>query len=85
MLTYLSSPNHRKLSSEIHSIFTYTSTSWLLHKNGARGSIDGWGAMLQAISLLVRTPIVSLTIFNLPDPSKRIIATGVYSAFNWNE
>jgi hypothetical protein len=41
---------------------------------GARGSVVGWGTMLQARTSPVRLPMRSLDFFNWPNPSSRIMA-----------
>jgi hypothetical protein len=44
--------------------------------SGARGSVVGWGTMLQARRSLVPFPMRSLDFFNLPYPSSLTIALG---------
>jgi hypothetical protein len=41
----------------------------------ARGSVDGWGSMLQAARWSVRVPD-EVNFFNLPNPFSRIMALG---------
>jgi hypothetical protein len=43
---------------------------------GARGSIVGWGIMLQAGRSRVRLPMRSVGFVNWPNPSSRTIALG---------
>jgi hypothetical protein len=43
---------------------------------GARGSIVGWGTMLQARRSWVRVPMRCFFFFNLPNPSSRTMALG---------
>jgi hypothetical protein len=43
---------------------------------GARGSVVGWGAMLQAERSRVQVPMRSLDFFNWPNPSNRTMALG---------
>jgi hypothetical protein len=50
----------------------YRST-WLL---GARGSVVGWGTMLQAERSRVRFLMKSLDFFNWPNPSSRTMSLG---------
>jgi hypothetical protein len=42
----------------------------------ARGSVVGWGTMLQDGTLWVRVPLRSLDFFNWPNPSSRTMALG---------
>jgi hypothetical protein len=53
--------------------------------SGARGSVVGWGTMLQARRLQVRVPIRSLEFFSVPKPSSHAMALAVDSASNCNE
>jgi hypothetical protein len=56
-------------------LFLNSSTD--LHKIWARGSVVGWGTMLQAGRSRDRIPIRSLNFFfNLPNPSSRTMALG---------
>jgi hypothetical protein len=48
---------------------------WLHLKKGARGSVVGWGTMLQAGRSPVRVPD-EVDFFNLPNPSSHIMALG---------
>jgi hypothetical protein len=43
---------------------------------GPRGSVIGWGTMLQAGRSRVPFPMRSLDFFNLPNPSSRTVALG---------
>jgi hypothetical protein len=52
---------------------------------GARGSLVGWGTVLQAGRSRVRFPMMSLDFFNLPNSSSRTYGPGVNSASNKNE
>jgi hypothetical protein len=52
---------------------------------GARGSVVGWGTMLQAERSWVRFPTRLLDFFNLPNPSSRTMALGLTQASNRNE
>jgi hypothetical protein len=51
----------------------------------AAGSVVYWGIIPQAGWLRVRIPIISLYIFNLPNPSQPPCGPGVDSASNRNE
>jgi hypothetical protein len=53
-------------------------------KMGARGSVVGWGTMLQAGRSPVRAPD-EVNFFNWPNLSSRTMALGVDSASNRNE
>jgi hypothetical protein len=54
-------------------INTYPTNKW--HLLGARGSVVGWGAMLQAERSRVRV-LIRWIFFNLPNPSSRNMALG---------
>jgi hypothetical protein len=56
----------------------------LKKERGARGSVVGWGTMLQARRSRVRVPMRWI-FFNLPNPSSHTMALGVDSASNRNE
>jgi hypothetical protein len=43
---------------------------------GTRGSVVGWGTMLQAGRSRVQVPMRSLDLFNWPNPSSRTMALG---------
>jgi hypothetical protein len=53
--------------------------------SGARGSVVGWGTMLQAGRLRVRFPMKLLDFFNRPNPARRSMALGVNSTSIRNE
>jgi hypothetical protein len=53
--------------------------------DGTRGSVVGWGTMLQAGRSRVRVPMRSLDFFNLPNPSRRTMALGSTKPLNRNE
>jgi hypothetical protein len=52
---------------------------------GERGSVYGWGTMLQARRSRVRVPMRWILFFNSPNPSSRTAALAVDSASNRNE
>jgi hypothetical protein len=49
----------------------------ILFRKGARGSVVGWGPMLQAGRPRVRFSMRSLSFFNLPNPSSHNMALGL--------
>jgi hypothetical protein len=57
---------------------TYTVYKLLItyQMQGARGTVVGWGAMLQSGRSRVQVPMRSLDFFNWPNPSSRTMALG---------
>jgi hypothetical protein len=67
------------LNSQVESltvIVTRCSNLWGITNSFARGSVVGWGSMLQDGSSRVRFPMRSLDFFNLPNPSSRTMILG---------
>jgi hypothetical protein len=67
-------------------MYIYTWNKFLyLYYEGARGSIVGWGAMLQARRLRVQVPVRSLDFFQLTQSFQLHYGPGVDSASDRNE
>jgi hypothetical protein len=57
---------------------------WYSHWIGARGSVVGWGTMLQGGRSPIRIPD-KVDFFNLPNPSSRTMALGSTQPLDRNE